>query len=149
MPPQNINIPDGNVGDLIAFCSDYEKKIKRLGGIELFVGGLGVNGHIAFNEPGSAFDSRTRAVDLSLETLKSNSRFFNGDINSVPRRAITMGIGTILEAREIIIIAKGENKAQAVSRALKDKLDIMCPITALQSHKNVLLFADKSAAGNS
>ncbi|MDR0646074.1 MAG: glucosamine-6-phosphate deaminase [Elusimicrobiota bacterium] len=147
MPPQNINIPNGNAKDIAAFCEEYENKIKRLGGIELFIGGLGVNGHIAFNEPGSAFDSRTRAVDLSAETLKSNSRFFGNDINAVPRQAVTMGIGTILDAREIIIMACGANKVRAVGKALKSEPDVMWPVTALQSHKNVLLFADKAAAG--
>lgn len=146
MQPQNINIPDGNAQDAAAFCRAYEDKIKSLGGIELLLGGVGTNGHIAFNEPGSSFESRARLVDLQDRTLKDNARFFGGDAGAVPKRAITMGLGTILEAREIIIMATGANKAQAVYKAVESKPDTAWPITALQRHDNACLVVDTAAA---
>ena len=146
MQPQNINIPDGNARDAAAFCRAYEDKIKSFGGIELLLGGVGVNGHIAFNEPGSSFESRTRLIDLQERTIKDNARFFGGDINAVPNRAVTMGLGAILESREIIIMAAGANKAQAVYKAVESKPDTAWPITALQMHGNAYLVADPAAA---
>ncbi|MDR1123020.1 MAG: glucosamine-6-phosphate deaminase [Elusimicrobiota bacterium] len=146
MQPQNINIPDGNAPSADAFCAAYEAKIKELGGIELFLGGVGANGHIAFNEPGSAFDSRTRVVNLQEKTLKDNARFFGGDINAVPKQAITMGVGTILEARHILIMAAGANKARAVRAAVEGKPDTMWTISALQAHKDAILLTDEEAA---
>ncbi|MDR0734199.1 MAG: glucosamine-6-phosphate deaminase [Elusimicrobiota bacterium] len=146
MPPQNINIPDGNAQDATAFCEAYEAKIKALGGIELFLGGVGANGHIAFNEPGSAFGSRTRVVNLQEKTIKDNARFFGGNLNAVPKQAITMGVGTILEARHILIMAAGANKAQAVRAAVEGKPDTTWTISALQTHKAAILLADKEAA---
>lgn len=147
MQPQNINIPDGNAKDINVFCGQYEAKIKFCGGIDLFLGGVGTNGHIAFNEPGSPFDSRTRQVFLTEETIKDNARFFGGDIKAVPKSAITMGLGTILEAREIIILAAGQNKAAAIRQAVEGRQNTAWPITALQSHKNIYIVADKAAAG--
>ena len=146
MPAQNINIPDGNAQDAAASCAAYEAKIKTLGGIELFLGGVGANGHIAFNEPGSSFDSRTRVVNLQEKTIKDNARFFGGDINAVPKQAITMGIGTILEARSILVMAAGTGKAQAVRAAFGGKPDTMWTLSALQTHKDAILLADKEAA---
>ena len=140
MQPQNINFPGAD-------AAQYEDKIKSYGGIEMLICGVGTNGHIAFNEPGSPFDSRTRQVFLAQKTIQDNSRFFGGDTNAVPKSAITMGLGTILETREIIILAAGQNKAEAVRRAMQGARDIAWPITALQSHKNVLLVADTAAAG--
>ncbi len=147
MPEQNINIPDGNAPDLEKFCLAYEEKIKSYGGIELFLGGVGQNGHIAFNEPGSDFNSKTHVVTLQENTLRANARFFNGDVNAVPKRAVTMGLGTIRAAREVIIMAIGAKKAQAVQRAFDDKPDVNWSITALASHPAAYVLADEGAAG--
>lgn len=144
--PENINIPNGNASDLDAFCSYYEEKIKSFGGIELFLGGVGHNGHIAFNEPGSPFDSKTRVVSLSESTIKANARFFDNNINLVPKQAVTMGLGTILSSKEIIIMATGESKSEAVYRAIEGRPDTNWSITALQNHKDAYLLCDVKAA---
>ncbi|MDR0953728.1 MAG: glucosamine-6-phosphate deaminase [Elusimicrobiota bacterium] len=144
--PDNINIPNGNAKDMSQTAMAYEEKIKSLGGIELLIGGVGTNGHIAFNEPNSPINSRTRVIDLAEKTLRDNSKFFNNDINAVPKQAITMGLATISDAREVIIMATGQNKAEAVWRAIEGPKDIHWPITILQSHQNAYLVADKAAS---
>lgn len=146
MPAANINIPNGNAPDLQAEAALYEEKIKSYGGIDLFLGGVGVNGHIAFNEPGSAFDSKTRVVDLTESTIKANARFFDNDLKAVPAQALTMGLGTIFTAREVIIMATGLSKSQAVYRAIEGKRDTQWPITVLQNHPHAHMVADKAAA---
>jgi glucosamine-6-phosphate deaminase len=107
IPTENINILDGNAADLDLECKNYEKKIKSYGGIDLFVGGIGTDGHIAFNEPGSSLTSRTRIKTLTHETLVANSRFFGGDIAKVPKTALTVGVGTVMDAKEVLIIISG------------------------------------------
>lgn len=142
---EQINFLNGNASNLDAECSSYEEKIKNYGGIDLFIGGIGQNGHIAFNEPGSAFDSKTRTVNLAQSTLSANARFFNNDISSVPTRALTMGLGTIMSAKEIIIMATGAKKSQALYHAFEDKQNTDWPVTVLQKHPRTFIIADKTA----
>ena len=143
---EQINILNGNAQDLEKECLDYEEKIKRYGGIDLFIGGIGQNGHIAFNEPGSAFDSKTHIVNLTENTISANSRFFEGDTSLVPTRALTVGLGTIMAAKEVIIMATGPKKSQALYHAFEDKPNTNWPITVLQNHPRAFIVADKAAA---
>jgi glucosamine-6-phosphate deaminase len=123
----------------------YEAAIRDAGGIDLQIVGIGENGHIGFNEPGSSFDSRTRVVELSESTVKSNARFFD-KASDVPRKVVTMGIATTLEAREIVLLASGAHKAGAVHKALKGPVTEEVPASVLQQHKNVTVFLDEEAA---
>lgn len=141
---ENVNIPDGMVSDLEGFCKEYEKKIEEVGGIDIQILGIGRNGHIAFNEPGSEFDSRTRVVRLMEETIKDNSIFFE-DIHDVPTKAITMGLGTIMDARKIILLASGDNKSDAINKLLNGLVTKEVPATVLKNHKNVTIIIDKEA----
>lgn len=146
IPKEKINILNGNAANLEQECINYEEKIKNYGGIDLFIGGIGQNGHIAFNEPGSAFDSKTHVVNLTTSTISANARFFNNDISLVPTRALTMGLGTIMSAKEIIIMATGAKKAQALYHAFEDKPNTIWPVTVLQQHPRTFIIADKAAA---
>ncbi len=141
----NIHIPNGVAEDLEEECRRYEDSIKQAGGIDLQLLGIGRNGHIGFNEPGSPFDSRTRVVKLSEQTRMDNARFFKS-LGEVPTHAITMGIATIMEAKRIILLASGEAKAEAVSKAIKGPKTIMVPASALQDHPDCLFIIDKKAA---
>lgn len=143
--PENINILDGNADSLSEECLAYETKIKAFGGVELFLGDVGGDGHIAFNEPGSSLASRTRVKSLAYETILANSRFFNGDLNSVPRMALTIGVQTIMEAREIIILATGTAKALAVQQAVEGSVSHMCTLSCLQLHPCSMVVVDKDA----
>jgi len=143
---ENTFVPEGMAKDIPAFCKWYEEKIKEIGGIDIQLLGIGANGHIAFNEPGSSLGSRTRIKTLTEKTRKDNSRFFNNDINQVPKYAITMGIGTILEARRIILLANKANKADAVAAAVEGPITAQVPASALQLHPNVIFIVDKEAA---
>jgi glucosamine-6-phosphate deaminase len=144
MSPANIHIPDGSPGiDADRESERYEKAIHDAGGLDLLIVGIGANGHIAFNEPGSAFDSRTRAVDLAPETIANAKQYFGSD--SVPARAITMGIGTMLEARRILLLAAGPSKAHAVDRALRGPVSVDVPASALQLHPRVVAILDEAA----
>lgn len=145
MPPQQIFIPNGNAPDLKAECEHYEQAIARVGGIRLLVGGVGRNGHIAFNEPGTPFNSRTHVTDLAPSTLEANARFFQNDVSRVPRQAITMGIGTILDARELLFIASGVKKAAAVSHLITQEPTLEWPLTALKLHPHATLLVDLDA----
>ena len=118
IPPSQVNILNGNAKDLIGECKAYEAKIKSHGGIELFLGGIGEDGHIAFNEPGSSLSSRTRIKTLAYDTILANARFFDGDIAKVPRMALTVGVGTVLDAREVVVVVTGQRKALALSHAI-------------------------------
>lgn len=138
-------IPYGLTPDPFEHCRWYEEQIKAVGGIDLQILGIGHNGHIAFNEPGSSLASRTRVKTLTPETIQANARFFDR-VEDVPRYAITMGIGTILEARKIILLATGENKADAVARAIEGPVTSMCPASALQLHPRVTFLLDEAAA---
>src|SRR5579862_1243014 len=109
--PANVNILNGNAPDLEAECVSYEEKIKRVGGIELFLGGVGPDGHIAFNEPGSSLASRTRVKTLATETIIANARFFDNDLSKVPTQALTVGVATVMDAKEVMILITGAHKA--------------------------------------
>ncbi|ELU39132.1 glucosamine-6-phosphate isomerase [Rhizoctonia solani AG-1 IA] len=116
--PKNVHILDGNAPDLIKECKAYEEAIKKAGGIELFLGGIGEDGHIAFNEPGSSLASRTRIKTLAYDTILANSRFFGNDLSKVPRMALTVGVATVLESREVVVVVTGLRKSLALSKAI-------------------------------
>lgn len=146
IPKSNINILDGNAPDLERECAAYEERIAQSGGVDLFIGGLGRNGHIAFNEPGSPLTSRTRAVSLSRETVAANARFFDDDPDQVPRKALTVGVGTILDAREVLILANGTAKALALRHAIEDDVNDRWPVSAIQRHPRSIILCDRQAA---
>ena len=139
---ENVNILNGNASDLEAECADYEERIKGAGGIKLFVGGIGPDGHIAFNEPGSSLSSRTRVMRLTYDTIVANSRFFNNDINKVPKTALTVGVGTVMDADEVIIIVNGHNKARALRHAIEGSVNHMWTVSALQMHPKGIIVCD-------
>ncbi|KZF19574.1 hypothetical protein L228DRAFT_214594 [Xylona heveae TC161] len=143
--PANVNILDGNASDLEAECLAYESKIKNAGGIELFLGGIGPDGHIAFNEPGSSLRSRTRVKTLAYDTILANSRFFNNDLSQVPRMALTVGVQTVLDAREVVIITTGAHKAQALQKSIEGGVNHMWTLSGLQLHPHVMIVADEDA----
>ncbi len=145
IPPSHIHLLDGQAPDLFQQCAQYEQAIAQAGGIELFLGGVGRNGHIAFNEPGSPLDSRTRPVDLAPATIQANSRFFLNDVHRVPTRALTVGIGTILAARELLFLASGPAKAAALARLSQPGVTADCPLTVLKRHPHATLLADPAA----
>jgi glucosamine-6-phosphate deaminase len=143
---ENINIPNGNVSDLETECQWYEDKIKSYGVIHLFLGGIGSNGHIAFNEPGSSLKSKTRLINLTQETRLANSRFFGNDVSQVPKTALTVGIDTIMQAREVVLVASGFNKACAVQKIVEEGVDQLYPASALRLHPNGMVVCDETAA---
>ncbi|CAG7927139.1 unnamed protein product [Penicillium olsonii] len=145
IPPQNINILNGEATDLTAECAAFEARIARYGGIELFLGGVGPDGHIAFNEPGSSLNSRTRVKTLAYDTILANSRFFGNDVDKVPRMAMTVGIKTIMESREVVIVATGAHKAIAVQKGLEEGVNHMWTLSALQLHQHPLVVCDRDA----
>ncbi|AHH08113.1 glucosamine-6-phosphate deaminase [Borrelia anserina] len=142
---ENVNILNGNAANLINECEEYEKKIKSYGGIMLFVGGIGPDGHIAFNEPGSSLQSRTRIKTLTKDTIIANSRFFENDINKVPKSALTVGVGTIMDSKEVMIIVNGHSKARALKHAIEKGINHMWTISALQLHKSAIIVSDEAA----
>lgn len=142
----NTHIPNGCAPNVRAYCVQYENKIRLCGGIDLQILGLGADGHIGFNEPSSSLGSRTRVKTLTEKTRSDNSRFFGGDISKVPMHAITMGIGTILDSREIVLLAFGEGKAEAVANMAEGPITASVPASALQLHPNVKIFLDEVAA---
>lgn len=143
---ENTHVPDGMAKDIPAHCREYESMIKEAGGIDVQLLGIGANGHIAFNEPGSSLGSRTRVKTLTEKTRQDNARFFDNDINQVPKYAITMGIGTILESRKLILLANGENKADAIARAIEGPITAQCPASVIQLHRDAIVIVDKAAA---
>lgn len=145
IPQENINLLNGNPGDLEAECARYEAKIEALGGIELFMGGVGHDGHIAFNEPGSSLASRTRPKTLTDKTRQANSRFFEGDINQVPGLALTIGVGTLLDAREVMILVTGSEKAHALKAAVEGSINHLWTVSALQMHPKAMIVCDEDA----
>ena len=142
---ENINILDGNNPNLEQECAVYENKIKEIGGIHLFVGGIGPDGHIAFNEPGSSLSSRTRVKTLTTDTIIANSRFFDNDVTKVPKTALTVGVGTVMDAQEVLIIVNGHNKARALCQAVEGNVNHMWTITALQMHPKGIIVCDDAA----
>jgi glucosamine-6-phosphate deaminase len=143
--PENIHIPDGNAADIPASCAAYEEKIRSVGGIDLQLLGIGTDGHIGFNEPTSSLASRTRIKTLTQQTCRDNARFF-GSERDVPHHVITMGIGTILEARRNLLVAFGENKSTAIAGAVEGPVTSLNPASALQLHPCVTVCLDESAA---
>lgn len=143
--PENINLLNGNAEDHLAECQRYEDKIKSYGRIHLFMGGVGNDGHIAFNEPASSLSSRTRIKTLTQDTRIANSRFFDGDINQVPKYALTIGVGTLLDSEEIMILVTGHNKAQALEMAVEGSVNHLWTVSALQLHPKSLIVCDEPA----
>ncbi len=141
----NVNILNGNASDLEAECNAYEDKMKAVGGVDLFLGGIGPDGHIAFNEPGSSLSSRTRIKTLTQDTIIANSRFFDNDVNQVPKTSVTVGVGTILDAKEVLIMVNGHNKARALAQAVEGAVNQMWTITALQLHPKGIIVCDEDA----
>lgn len=143
--PENAHILNGNAEDIEAECERYEAKIKEVGGIDLFMGGIGPDGHIAFNEPGSSLTSRTRVKSLTTDTIIANSRFFDNDLNKVPKTAVTVGVGTVMDAREVMILANGHNKARAIREAVEGPVSQRWTITCLQLHPHGIIVCNEEA----
>ena len=144
-PKENIHILNGNAENLDEECARYEELIHQAGGIDLFLGGIGPDGHIAFNEPCSSLSSRTRIKTLTSDTIIANSRFFDNDVNKVPKNALTVGVGTVLHAREVLILVNGHNKARALQAAVEGPVTQMWTISALQLHKHGIIVCDEAA----
>ena len=142
---ENVHILNGNASDLEAECKAYEAAIEAIGGIDLFLGGIGPDGHIAFNEPGSSLSSRTRIKTLTTDTIIANSRFFGGDVNQVPKTALTVGVATVMSAREVLILVNGHGKARALQQAVEGSINQMWTITALQLHPKGIIVCDEAA----
>ncbi|WP_319230836.1 glucosamine-6-phosphate deaminase [Draconibacterium orientale] len=145
IPKENINILDGNAADLNAECERYEAKIESYGGIELFMGGMGADGHLAFNIPGSSIQSRTRLVDLNYDTIVANSRFFDNDLNQVPKQALTVGVQTVLDSKEVLVLVNGYKKARALQNVVESGINHMWTLSALQMHPNGIIVCDEDA----
>ena len=146
VPKQNVYIPSGTTDNYQSFCKWYEQRIVECGGIDLQVLGIGGDGHIAFNEPGSSLGSRTRIKTLARQTIEDNAQYFDRP-EDVPVYAITMGVGTILEARQIMLLANGAKKATAIAAAIEGPVTSMCTASALQMHRDTTFFLDREAAG--
>ena len=142
---ENVHILNGNAPDLLAECAHYEEMIEAAGGIDLFMGGIGPDGHIAFNEPGSSLTSRTRQKTLTTDTIIANSRFFENDVNKVPKTALTVGVGTVMDAKEVMIIVNGHNKARALQHAVEGGVTHMWTVSALQMHPKGIIVCDDAA----
>lgn len=145
IPRENVNILNGNDPDPEEECRRYEEKIASYGGIDLFLGGVGPDGHIAFNEPGSSLTSRTRMKTLTQDTIIANSRFFDNDVNLVPRTALTVGVGTVMAAKSVLLIVNGHNKARALRHGVEGSISQMWTISALQMHQKAIIVADEDA----
>jgi glucosamine-6-phosphate deaminase len=143
--PRDTHVPDGRALDFEAYCEQYERMIAEDGGIDLQVLGIGSDGHIAFNEPGSSLGSRTRLKTLTSETVRDNARFF-GSEQDVPRLAITMGVGTILESRQCLLLACGDSKARAIRDTIEGPITAQVTASALQLHRDVIAILDEEAA---
>ncbi|QZY53087.1 glucosamine-6-phosphate deaminase [Leucobacter tenebrionis] len=145
LDPARVHVPDGTADDLDAACAEYERRIREAGGIDLQLLGIGANGHIGFNEPTSSFASRTRIKTLAPQTRADNARFFDSP-EQVPVHCVTQGLGTILEARQLLLVAQGEAKAAAVARMVEGPLASVCPASALQLHRDATVVIDRAAA---
>ena len=144
-PKENIHLLNGNAKDLAAECAHYEQMIEAAGGIDLFLGGIGPDGHIAFNEPFSALSSKTRQKTLTTDTRIANSRFFGGDPNAVPATALTVGVGTVMAAKEVLILCNGHIKARALQAAIEGPVCQAWTISALQNHPHGIIVCDEAA----
>ncbi len=143
--PENVHILNGNAKDLIAECNHYEELIAQAGGIDLFMGGIGPDGHLAFNEPGSSLSSRTRIKTLTTDTIHANSRFFDGDLALVPKQALTVGIGTVMDAKEVLIVVNGHNKARALQHVIDGEISHKWTASMLQMHPHAIVVCDEAA----
>ena len=141
----NIHILNGNARDLDKECEHYEQEMKKHGGVDLFIGGVGPDGHIAFNEPGSSLTSRTRIKTLTKDTLIANSRFFDDDIAQVPKTALTVGVGTVMDSKRVMLIVTGLNKARALHMGVEEGVNHMWTISTLQLHPHALIVCDEDA----
>lgn len=144
--PGTVDSPDGAAADLHTECARYERRIADAGGIDFQILGIGTDGHIAFNEPGSSFASRTHVGTLAMQTRLDNARFFDGDIDAVPRHCLTQGLGTILDARRIVLVATGDVKAEAVRQLVEGSVSALWPATILQHYPAVTVYVDEAAA---
>ena len=144
--PRHIHIPDGMAKDPEKECKLYEEAIAAEGGIELFLGGMGSDGHIAFNEPGSSLASRTRIKTLAADTKAANARFFDGDPSKVPLTAFTVGVGTVMDAREVLIIVNGRSKARALKAVVEEGVNHMWTLSCLQMHPRAIIVCDEEAS---
>lgn len=143
--PSNVHILDGNASDVAAECERFEQQINEAGGIHLFVGGIGPDGHIAFNEPGSSLVSRTRVKTLAKETILANARFFDNDLTQVPTQALTVGVGTVMDAQEVMILITGAHKAYALHKAIECGVNHMWTVSAFQQHPKTIFICDEDA----
>lgn len=144
-PAEQVHILNGNAEDLEAECENYEEMIEEAGGIDLFIGGIGPDGHIAFNEPFSSLSSRTRQKTLTTDTIIANCRFFDNDVNQVPKTALTVGVGTVMDAQEVMILCNGHNKARALQAAVEGPVTQQWTISALQLHPHGIIVCDEPA----
>jgi glucosamine-6-phosphate deaminase len=142
---ERVNILNGMAKDLEGECASYEERITAAGGIDLFLGGMGADGHIAFNEPGSSLQSRTRVKTLTTDTKIANARFFDGDMNKVPSTALTVGVGTVTDAREVLILVSGYNKARALRAAVEEGINHLWTLSCLQTHPRAVIVCDEAA----
>jgi len=145
IPAENVNILDGNAADPEAECRRFEEKMASYGGVDLFMGGVGPDGHIAFNEPGSSLTSRTRMKTLTQDTIIANSRFFEGNTDLVPKTALTVGVCTVMDARSVLLLVNGHNKARALRHGVEGGISQMWTISALQMHPKAIIVADEAA----
>ncbi|XP_050682952.1 glucosamine-6-phosphate isomerase isoform X2 [Leptidea sinapis] len=143
--PAQAHVLNGNAPDLVAECQRFEDLIKEAGGVHLFIGGIGPDGHIAFNEPGSSLVSRTRIKTLAYDTLEANKRFFGNDISKVPAKALTVGVGTVMDAKEVMILITGAHKALALAKAVEEGVNHMWTVSAFQQHPQAVLVCDDDA----
>ncbi|MGN8245871.1 glucosamine-6-phosphate deaminase [Cellulomonas soli] len=146
LAPDAVQGPDGLADDLPAACEAYERAIADAGGVDLQLLGIGTDGHVAFNEPGSSFASRTRIKTLTRQTRLDNARFFGGDVDAVPQHCLTQGLGTIMSARHLVLLASGRGKAEAVHQLVEGPVSAMWPATILQHHPHVTVLVDEAAA---
>ena len=147
IPAENINILNGMAEDPEAECARYEEKIASYGGVDLFLGGIGVDGHLAFNEPFTSLSSRTGVRDLTTDTLIVNSRFFGNDPSKVPTKALSVGIGTVTDSKEVLILISGHNKARALAASVEGGVSQKWTCSALQLHKAAIIACDEPACG--
>ena len=145
-PKENIHILNGNAKDLEAECAHYEEMIAAAGGVDLFMGGVGPDGHIAFNEPGSSLASRTRIKTLTTNTIQANCRFFDNDETKVPKQALTVGVGTVMDAREVLILCNGPKKARALHHMIESGVNHMWTSSMLQMHPHAVVVCDEEAS---
>ncbi len=143
--PENVHILNGNAPDLLKECQEYEEAIEACGGIDLFMGGVGPDGHLAFNEPGSSLSSRTRIKTLATDTIIANSRFFDGDLSKVPTQALTVGIGTVMDAKEVLLVCNGHHKARALKHIIDGDVSHKWTASMLQMHPKAILVCDEAA----